>query len=262
MPDLSVAPAQWWDAFSLRGEVALITGGGSGLGFGIAATFIKAGARVILIGRRESVLASAAQQLGAAASYQVCDITAYDRAHSLVGRISEQSGPVSILVNNAGNHLKKPAIDTSDQEFQSVLSTHVLGAYAITRAVIPNMLERRHGSILFMASMTALFGVPKVVAYSAAKSAYLGMVRSLACELSPHGVRVNALAPGWIKTPMMLEALESEPERKKRALNRTPMERFGCPEDVGWAALYLCSPAAQFVTGVVLPVDGGASIGF
>jgi len=262
VPDPSVGPGQWWDAFSLRGEVALITGGGSGLGFGIATTFVKAGARVVLVGRRKQVLASAVQQLGSAASYEVCDITANDEANTLAALISRQAGPVSILVNNAGNHLKKTAVDTTEQEFQSVLDTHVLGAYTVTRAVIPAMLERRHGSILFMASMTALFGVPKVVAYSAAKSAYLGMVRSLACELSPHGVRVNALAPGWIKTPMMLQALESEPERKERALSRTPMGRFGCPEDIGWAALYLCAPAAQFVTGVVLPVDGGASIGF
>jgi len=262
VPDPPVGTGQWWDAFSLRGEVALITGGGSGLGFGIATTFVKAGARVILVGRREPVLSSAVQQLGAAASYEVCDITAHEEANSLAARVSAEAGPVSILVNNAGNHLKKPAVETTEQEFQSVLNTHVLGAYAITRAVIPNMLKRRHGSILFMASMTALFGVPKVVAYSAAKSACLGMVRSLACELSPHGIRVNALAPGWIETPMMLQALESEPERKKRALNRTPMGRFGCPEDIGWAAVYLCSPAAQFVTGVVLPVDGGASIGF
>ncbi len=262
MPDPSVPPGQWWDAFSLRSEVALITGGGSGLGFGIASTFVKAGARVVLAGRRESVLVSAVKQLGAAASYEVCDITAHDEVSDLAARVAGRTGPVTILVNNAGNHLKKPIVDTTEQEFQSVLNTHVLGAYAITRAVVPSMLERRHGNILFMASMTALFGVPKVIAYSAAKSAYLGMVRSLACELSPQGVRVNALAPGWIETPMMLQALEDEPERKRRALSRTPMERFGCPEDIGWAAVYLCSPAAQFVTGVVLPVDGGASIGF
>lgn len=262
MPDPSAVADPLRKAFSLEGEVALITGGGSGLGFGIASAFVTAGARVVLVGRGEDRLASASRQLGSLASYEVFDITAHNQTDRLVARIAERLGPVSILVNNAGNHLKKPLLDTSEQEFQSVLSTHVLGAYAMTRAVASGMLERRHGSILFMASMTALFGVPKVIAYSTAKSAYLGMVRSLACELSPHGVRVNAIAPGWIETPMMHMALEGDPERKRRALGRTPMERFGCPEDIGWAAVYLCSPAAQFVTGVVFPVDGGASIGF
>jgi gluconate 5-dehydrogenase len=110
--------------------------------------------------------------------------------------------------------------------------------------------------------MASLFGIPLVAAYSAAKTAHLGLVRSLATEVSPHGVRVNAIAPGWIKSDMMLKALKGDPARAKKILGRTPMNRFGTVEDVGLAATYLCSPAARFETGVVLPVDGGASIGF
>ena len=124
------------------------------------------------------------------------------------------------------------------------------------------MIARGSGSILFLASMASLFGIPQVVAYSAAKSAYVGMVRALATELSPHGVRVNAIAPGWIETEMTRKAMDGDPERKRKILSRTPMGRFGTAEDVGMAAVYLSSPAARFVTGVVLPVDGGASIGF
>ena len=105
-------------------------------------------------------------------------------------------------------------------------------------------------------------GIPLVVAYSAAKSAYLGMVRSLATEVSPHGVRVNAIAPGWIESEMMLNALNGDPKRSNKILGRTPMNAFGTPRDIGLAATYLCSPAARFVTGVLLPVDGGVSIGF
>jgi gluconate 5-dehydrogenase len=101
-----------------------------------------------------------------------------------------------------------------------------------------------------------------VVAYSAAKSAYLGLIRSLAVELSPEGIRVNGIAPGWIETEILRRAVLPDPERKAKILGRTPMARFGQPEDIGWAAVYLCSPAARFLTGVVLPVDGGASIGF
>src|SRR5581483_5229488 len=151
---------------------------------------------------------------------------------------------------------------TTTAEFNSVLQTHVVAAFSLTRAVLPGMTERRHGSILFTASMASLFGIPLVVAYSAAKAAYLGMVRSLATEVSPHGVRVNAIAPGWIESDMMRKALDSDTGRTKKILGRTPMNRFGTGEDVGFAATYLCSPAARFVTGVVLPVDGGASIGF
>jgi gluconate 5-dehydrogenase len=124
------------------------------------------------------------------------------------------------------------------------------------------MIERKHGSILFTASMASLFGLPLVLAYSAAKSAYLGMVRSLATEAGAFGIRVNAIAPGWIESDMLRKALTGDEQRSRKILSRTPMQRFGDPADIGWAAVYLCSPAARFVTGVVLPVDGGASIGF
>ena len=110
--------------------------------------------------------------------------------------------------------------------------------------------------------MTSLFGIPKVVAYAAAKSAYLGMVRTLATEVSAANVRVNAIAPGWIDSDMTRQAMAGDPARREKIIGRTPMGKFGDADDIGWAAVYLCSPAAKFVTGVVLPVDGGVSIGF
>ncbi|HEX3358316.1 MAG TPA: glucose 1-dehydrogenase [Tepidisphaeraceae bacterium] len=249
-------------SFSLEGETALITGGGSGLGLGIAECFVEAGARVVLVGRRADVLKKAAAKLGDRAAFEVQDITHVDQAESLVQRATKHVGPVSILVNNAGVHLMKPAVETEVSEFNAMLQTHVVAAFALTRAVLPAMIERRHGSVLFIASMTSLFGIPKVVAYSAAKSAYLGIVRSLATEVSSQGVRVNAIAPGWIESDMMQKALAQDNERKERILDRTPMKGFGKSSDIGWAATYLASQAARFVTGVVLPVDGGASIGF
>lgn len=248
--------------FSLVGETALITGGGTGLGLGIATAFVQAGARVVLVGRRADVLAAAAAPLGDAASFEAHDITDTDRTEALVARVTERVGPVTILVNNAGIHLKKPAVDTLPAEFSAVLQTHVVAAFALTRAVLPGMIARRQGNILFTASMASLFGIPSVVAYSAAKSAYLGMVHTLATEVSPQGVRVNAIAPGWIESAMSRKAMQGDPERERKILSRTPMNRFGDAEDVGLAAVYLCSPAAKFVTGVILPVDGGASIGF
>lgn len=247
--------------FRLDGEVALITGGGTGLGLATARCMAAAGARVVLAGRRESVLREAAEEIGPACSFEVFDVTRVGEASATIERVRAREGRISILVNNAGIHLKRPAVETAEDDFTRVVNTHVLGAHAITRRVAPAMLEEGHGCILFISSMAALFGLPKVVAYTAAKAAMVGMVRVLATEFSPRGVRVNAIAPGWIRTDMVRH-LDNDPERKAKILARTPMGRLGEPEDIGHAAVYLCSPAARFVTGAVLTVDGGASIGF
>jgi gluconate 5-dehydrogenase len=248
--------------FSLKGELAVVTGGGTGIGQAIALAMHMAGARVVLVGRRENLLAEAVKAMGEGASYVVHDITHLDSADDLIARITRDHGAVTCMVNNAGIHLKKSAVDTTVQEFQDVLSTHILGAHALNRAVIPGMTERGHGSILFIASMASLFGIPLVVAYSSAKTAMLGMVRTLSTELSQHGVRVNAVAPGWIDTEMSRKAFAGDPARKSKILSRTPMQKLGDVSDVGWAAVYLASPAAKFVTGAILPVDGGVSMGF
>jgi gluconate 5-dehydrogenase len=153
-------------------------------------------------------------------------------------------------------------VETTIKAFNEVLQTHVLAAHNLTRAVLPGMIAQKHGNVLFMASMASLMGLPQVIAYSAAKSAYVGMVRTLSTEVAQHGVRVNAIAPGWIESDMLHKALDGDPPRKAKILARTSMARFGEPEDIGWTAVYLCSRAAKFVTGVVLPVDGGASSGF
>lgn len=249
--------------FFLAGECALITGGGSGIGLAIARCMVEAGARVVLVGRREAPLVEATETLGSEASYVVHDVTDLERAPYLVQHAEVASRRrISIMVNNAGIHLKKLAVDTTDAEFQSILTTHLCAAHALNRAVLPGMLDRKHGSILLIGSMASLFGIPQVMAYSIAKTGMLGLVRSLSSEVSGSGVRVNAIAPGWIETPMMRRALEGDPERQRKILSRTPAKSFGQPDNIGWAAVYLCSPAAAFVTGVCLPVDGGASVGF
>ena len=249
--------------FRLENETALITGGGTGIGFGIARCMIKAGARVVLVGRREAELKKACSELGSSASFVAQDITHFDEMSTLVQRAEISAGqPITILVNNAGVHLKKFAADTTAEEFQTVFTTHVLAAHVLTRTLVPGMVARGRGSVLFTSSMAAFMGVPQVMAYAAAKSAYFGMVSTLSAELSAKGVRVNAIAPGWIFSEMTRKALDGDPARKAKIMSRIQMGRLGNPEDIGWAAVYLCSTAANYVTGVTLPVDGGASVGF
>ncbi len=250
------------DAFRLDGQLAVVTGGGTGLGFGICRALTEAGARVILTGRREDVLRRACDQLGEAASYMQHDVTELSSIPALAGHIEERFGPLDILVNNAGNHLKKSAVETSDADLAGILQTHLFGSFALSRECGRRMIARRRGSIIMIASMSALFGIPQVSAYSAAKSAMAGLTRALAVEFSPHGVRVNAIAPGWFDTDLSRKAFQGDPGRKERILARTPLRTLGEVVDVGYAAVYLSSPAARFVTGVVLPVDGGVSIGF
>lgn len=249
-------------AFDLTGQTAFITGGGTGLGFGMARCLAAAGAKVVLVGRRKDELAKACAEIGVNAFPLAGDVTKLETAPALVDQAEKLAGPVSILINNAGVHLKKPATETSDAEFANVIQTHVFGAFALAREAGRRMVARKSGCILFTASMTSFMGIPQVVAYSAAKSAYVGMVRTLATEWGAHGVRVNAIAPGWIGSPMLEQALAGDPPRKAKILGRIPPGKFGEADDIGWAAVYLASPAAKYVNGVVLPVDGGAAIGF
>lgn len=248
--------------YSLAGETALVTGGGTGLGSGIARALFQAGARVALVGRRPEVLQSAAASIDSEVRTFPADITELAALPALVAKVEDALGPLTILVNNAGIHLKKPAVETSDADFDAVLRTHVAGAFALTREVGKRMVARRRGSVLFTASMASFMGIPNIVAYTAAKTAYLGLVRALATEWGPHGVRVNAIAPGWIASPMLESALSNDPARRAKILGRIPSQKFGEPEDIGWAATYLSSPAARYVNGVILPVDGGAAESF
>lgn len=248
--------------YSLSGQIAVITGGGSGIGQGVAQCMAAAGARVIVCGRRQEALENTCRQIGGSASYMVHDVTQIEQTEDLVKKIRQQAGMPHILVHCAGINFKKPMLQTSDAQFLEMLNTHLVGSYSLTRAMLPDMLEQGTGSILFISSMAAIFGIPYVSAYAAAKSGLLGIVRTLAVEVSGRGVRVNAIAPGWIETDMVSRAMENDMDRKNRVLTRTPMGCFGSTEDIGWGAVYLCSQAGRFITGQQLVIDGGVSIGF
>lgn len=251
------------DWFSLEGRTAVVTGGASGLGLGITACMAQAGARVAVIGSSsEEKAAAALAPFGDQVGYYSFDITETDKSQALADRIEKDFGRIDILVNNAGNHCKKPIEEMSVEEYCSVLRVHLVGAFALSKAVIPKMKKNHKGSILFQASMTSYIGQPYVTGYATAKSGYLGMVRTLAAECGADGIRVNAIAPGWIDTPMFHKATDNDPERLAKIMGRIPMKRIGDPMDIGRAAVFLCSDAAGYINGVCLPVDGGAVIGF
>jgi NAD(P)-dependent dehydrogenase (short-subunit alcohol dehydrogenase family) len=248
--------------FSLRGKTALITGGGGGIGFHIAQCMAAAGAQVLITGRRETMLMEAVNALNGKAAYLVNDVTRLDQLEDMVSRAEARYGPISILVNNAGINMKKPALEVSNEDFDHILQTNLRAVFALTRACAGGMIARQSGSIIMISSMAAYYGIDRVVAYTASKAGVEGMVKALASEFSKFNVRVNAIAPGFIETGMMHTAMNNDPERMSKALARTPMGRFGRSQDVGWAAVFLASEAAGYVTGVSLPVDGGNAIGF
>lgn len=158
--------------------------------------------------------------------------------------------------------MKKPALEVTDEEFDRIVHTNLNSVFSLTRVCAQRMMARKSGSIIMISSMAAYYGIDRVAAYAASKSGVEGMVKVLASEFSGNGVRVNAIAPGFIETAMSKTAMGGDPDRFARAMRRTPMGKFGQPEDIGWAAVFLASDAAKYVTGVSLPVDGGNSIGF
>ena len=244
--------------FRIDGKTAVITGGGSGLGLGIARVFIAAGAKVVIIGRNEDKLKTSQQELGDKACYRVFDISDKKNIPSLVEDIEHNVGQIDILVNCAGVHLKKPALDVTDEEYLNIINVHVLSVFAFTREVMKGMVKRKSGNIILISSMTAFMGMQQVVAYSTAKTAIMGLQRSLIADYSAYGIHVNTIAPGWIDTPMLHKAIDNDAPRREKILGRIPTHTFGDPDDIGNAALFLCSPAGKYINGVTLPVDAGA----
>lgn len=242
--------------------IAIVTGGGSGLGLAIATAFTKHGIETVIVGRDEHKLKLAQQQLGVLCHPKVQDLTVLKALPNFVQSITEEFGSIDILVNNAGINQKKEFTDVTDEDFINIINTNLVAVFSLSREVVKQMLVQGSGSIVNISSMAAQYGIPKVISYSASKTAIEGITRAMAVELSPMGIRVNAIAPGFIYSDMTDKALNSDPERKTKVFSRTPMGKMGQPADIGEAALFLAGDSAQYITGVVLPVDGGNSIGF
>lgn len=232
------------------------------MGLSITKRFIADNIRTIIIGRNEDKLRQAMRMLGSGCVAKKFDLTLLDEVPEMIREIHRQYGHIDILVNSAGIHLKKGMLDVTDREFQEVITTNLTAVFSVSREVGRVMKQQGSGSIILVSSMAAHYGIPQVIAYTAAKGGVEAMTRAMAVELSPGGIRVNCIAPGFITTPMSSGAMNDDPERKRKVLSRTPMGAFGHPDNVADAAVFLASEAASFITGAVLPVDGGNSIGF
>lgn len=247
----------------LTSKIALVTGGGSGIGLAIAEKFVQQNMRTVIAGRDQSKLDAAKERLGALCETVSIDLNDLNEIPKFVERIVNSYGSIDVLVNNAGINMKKEFTEVTNEEFQKILLTNLSAVFALSREVVKCMLDKNiKGSIINISSMASRYGIPKVIAYTASKSAIEGMTRAMAVELSPKGIRVNCIAPGFIATDMSAKALNNDPERKAKALGRTPMGELGMPADIGDAAVFLATDASKYITGVILPVDGGNSIGF
>jgi NAD(P)-dependent dehydrogenase (short-subunit alcohol dehydrogenase family) len=243
-------------------KIAIVTGGSSGLGYATVKKFTENNIFTFVIGRDEEKLKKACSEFGKNSEPVVFDVTQLDKIPALIKKLTDQKGRIDILVNNAGINQKKPLIEVTDEEFQKIMHTNVNSIFSFSREVAKVMITQKSGCIINISSMAAQYGLPSVISYSASKTAIDGMTRAMAVELSPLGIRVNAIAPGFIFTKMSSAALDSDPQRKQKVISRTPMGKLGMPEDVANAAFFLASDESSFMTGTVIPVDGGNSIGF
>lgn len=241
---------------SIEGKTALITGGSEGIGFGIAETFIKASARVIITGRDSDKLRSAKEKLGDNAKALVHDVRDTKSSSALIKTALELNGSLDILVNNAGAGLYKPVSETTLEEFDLMFETNVRGLFALTTLAVPELRKTR-GNVINICSASAKRGLHTWSVYSASKSAVLMLTELWAKELSPD-VRVNALSPGGVDTPIFDKAFgEKKDEVMERVHAQHLMGKAGTPNDIGRAALYLASE--DWVTGTNMIVDGGLS---
>lgn len=245
-----------------KNQIAIVTGGASGIGFAIAQKFVENKITTIIIGRDMAKLNTAKTKLGKLCRPLSFDLNNLSSIPEMIHNLIKENDKIDILVNNAGINLKKDFTEVTDDEFESMMLTNVTSMFAVSREVVKFMMQAGAGSIINISSMASQYGIPKVIAYTASKAAIEGMTRAMAVELSPKGIRVNCIAPGFIATDMSAKALNNDLERKTKVLSRTPMGKLGMPADVAEAALFLTSSESAYITGVVLPVDGGNSIGF
>jgi NAD(P)-dependent dehydrogenase (short-subunit alcohol dehydrogenase family) len=243
----------------LTGRTAVVIGATSGLGKAIALGLAEAGADVVPTGRRVDLAAEAAREVEARGRRSLviaADVSDTSSIQELADTVVERFGKVDILVNAAGRTVRRPTLEVPDAEWDEIMDTNLTGMLRGCRAFGRHMIERRYGRIINIGSLTSVVALYEVAAYGASKAGVAALTKSLAIEWAPHGVCVNAILPGVFRTALN-EGLLDGTERGRELLIRTPMRRFGQPEEVAGAAVFLASEAAGFVTGHLLAVDGG-----
>jgi len=245
--------------FDLTGRTALITGSSRGLGLAIARGLAQAGAALVVNGRDERNLAAAAASLragGARVHEAAFDVTDGAAAAAAVARVEQEFGAVDILVNNAGIHQRAPLVEMSEAQWRAVIDTNLTSAFLVARAVAPRMIARGRGKIINICSVMSEVSRPTIANYAAAKGGLKMLTRAMAAEWARHGLQANAIGPGYFVTELN-QALVANPEFNRWICGRTPAGRWGQPHELAGAAVFLASPASDFVNGQVIYVDGG-----
>jgi meso-butanediol dehydrogenase / (S,S)-butanediol dehydrogenase / diacetyl reductase len=240
----------------LKNKTAIITGGGSGIGLATARAFCKEGAKVILFGRRKEKLVSAANELGDSVLIVQGDMTRNDDLDQLINKTLNNFKGIDILVNSAGLFNGAPLHEISDSQWDEMMDINVRSVFQLTRRVLPIMMAQKSGSIVHISSILGLIAVPQVAAYNVSKGALNQFSRSIAVEYGSYGIRSNSICPGLIETDMTADLMKDAALMQEWS-KEYPIGRFGKPEDVASACLFLASDESSFITGTVLPVDGG-----
>ena len=252
-------------SFSLEGKVALVTGGGSGIGFGITCALYKAGAKVCFNQRSVEKVNKALKEFekeGVKAYGYVCDVTKEDEVNELVKKINEEVGVIDILVNNAGIIKRIPMCEMSAEDFRQVIDVDLNAPFIVSKAVIPGMIEKGHGKIINICSMMSELGRETVSAYAAAKGGLKMLTRNICSEYGEANIQCNGIGPGYIITPLTEPLTRRLPNGDRQPfdkfiISKTPAGRWGTPEDLMGPAVFLASDASNFVNGHILYVDGG-----
>ncbi len=248
--------------FDLTGRVAIVTGGNGGIGLGMAQGLAGAGAAVMLAARDRPKADEALADLaaaGARCAFTPLDVTDEGSCRAAIAAAIDRFGRLDILVNNAGTSVRKPPQEYSAAEWHKVLDTNLSGAFLCSQAAYPAMQRAGGGKILNIGSMFAIFGSGYAAAYAASKGGLVQLTKSLAVAWAADNIQVNAVLPGWVDTELTRDARQQVPGLHERVLARTPAGRWGVPEDLAGIAVFLASPAADFITGAAIPVDGGFS---
>jgi 2-dehydro-3-deoxy-D-gluconate 5-dehydrogenase len=249
--------------FNLKGKVAIVTGGNGGIGLGMARGLADAGADIAVVGRNEEKSKAAVAELaarGVRAIAVTADVTDKQAVGRMVERVKSELGRIDILVNNAGINIRKPPHALELEEWSSVIDTNLTSAFLCSKAVHPAMKAAGGGKIINIGSMLSIFGASFAPAYAASKGGIVQFTRACACAWAPDNIQANAILPGWIDTDLTKRARVEIAGLHERVLARTPAARWGAIDDFAGIAVFLASPASDFMTGTAIPVDGGFSI--